>query len=493
MSSEINSQLLVRKLTYGCEYFNYAYGICSPSKVSNRINESTQRVYSSYNVVVFTGRKYNNYSSSPLMRYPEAEGNNTISYSSYCLNLGYYADWSNIKFAKISMSDKVSGCLKKIKKSFDKKSIEYKISSILLSSLPVHLSNLNSIGYLLTYKGELYSFNKRKMLNAPVPFNLNDDNFEKYIVPTKIGGVIRQATGEMFSHLDIQKFTDAFTFQLKDFSEYKIEVVSGKDIINWYNAKNYNKSVKGTLHRSCMRYHRNGDSIAFYAFHPKVKMVIVHREGKLYARALLWETLSGLYLDRIYSSDAVTETLLEKWAFKNYKITANYANLSQSNFDTFVLIETDFKQIFTDGSKNGYGTIRAPYFDSIEGAAISGKYLIIGGLDLASSYVSLTDYVDCGGLITSIGRVDNFIDSIIEEDQCYFNQYKTNSLLLTNKSDLMYVELKSKSNRNLKMFKLIKKSDFKNFEKDYKISKKIEIKEPKKSKATNELLVLDNE
>jgi hypothetical protein len=95
----------------------------------------------------------------------------------------------------------------------------------------------------------------------------------------------------------------------------KIRIVKEEDIRYWYLSDRYSMKSKGTLRNSCMRYEEAQDYLNIYVKNPSVCQLVikVDDDEKLEARALLWQTDKGPYLDRIYYTDDSDETLLETW------------------------------------------------------------------------------------------------------------------------------------------------------------------------------------
>lgn len=112
-------------------------------------------------------------------------------------------------------------------------------------------------------------------------------------------------------------FTKADTQNLRE--------VSGEDILDSYNCKNYDDSIRGGvgggLQHSCMRYEHAQDYLEIYTSNPeKVKCLTLFNpeNGKVQGRALIWNmTNNKRYMDRIYT--------LSK------EITAQFINYAEEN------------------------------------------------------------------------------------------------------------------------------------------------------------------
>jgi len=116
---------------------------------------------------------------------------------------------------------------------------------------------------------------------------------------------------------------EALTNQIKTIAKWKkaeIFPVQGEEIRHWYNGNNYTRRHHGgTLHNSCMRHGQFGYKFDIYAENPdKCKLLIyLDEERKLLARALLWETTDGWYMDRVYYVNDYERQMFNDYARKN--------------------------------------------------------------------------------------------------------------------------------------------------------------------------------
>lgn len=95
-------------------------------------------------------------------------------------------------------------------------------------------------------------------------------------------------------------------------------IVHGRDIVYWYNQRNY-VTGGGTLNNSCMR-GSSDDRFDLYVDNPdvcKLLIMVDEKSGKLLARALMWETDKGIYIDRPYCRYDKDHMLYKKFAEKN--------------------------------------------------------------------------------------------------------------------------------------------------------------------------------
>ena len=122
-------------------------------------------------------------------------------------------------------------------------------------------------------------------------------------------------------------------------------MVSGEDIVKWYNEENYSRENTSTLHSSCMRYKECGEYFGIYVQNPEVCQLLIKRSDfdsdKITSRALVWKLRNGDYfMDRVYYSKD-SEVLLYKeyairegWAYKKNQSTGSY-NTMIGNGDVY--------------------------------------------------------------------------------------------------------------------------------------------------------------
>ena len=127
--------------------------------------------------------------------------------------------------------------------------------------------------------------------------------------PTKI--VRKLINSKQFSDSDYEQFNYHLQAVLLN-AGCDFELVSGKDIIYWYNSEHY-YSCNGTLGNSCMQYSRCSNYFELYVKQPECQMLIAIKEDLLKARALVWTVDDKIFMDRIYYDEDCLET-----AFINY-------------------------------------------------------------------------------------------------------------------------------------------------------------------------------
>lgn len=119
---------------------------------------------------------------------------------------------------------------------------------------------------------------------------------------------------------DIEKFVNVFQSYVlfrRNINDH-LKIVEGEMIRYWYDEYNY-ASESGQLGNSCMRYERCQEYFDIYCDNPEVcKLLVLTDEKKnLLGRALLWQTKTVKFMDRIYTSKDSYTPLFNKWANEN--------------------------------------------------------------------------------------------------------------------------------------------------------------------------------
>jgi hypothetical protein len=96
----------------------------------------------------------------------------------------------------------------------------------------------------------------------------------------------------------------------------RFEIVSGEEILKYYNINNYADFDEGQLGHSCLN-NKPHEIFDMYVMNTNVvKLVILKAPGsdKIIGRALLWQTNEGLFMDRIYTSKDSDVVLFKMYA-----------------------------------------------------------------------------------------------------------------------------------------------------------------------------------
>ena len=194
--------------------------------------------------------------------------------------------------------------------------------------------------------------------------------------------VLKKETLERFNILtkDIENFVNLYKSYF-DFDEKKLQVVNGEEIKKWYLEENYSNVYFGTLWKSCMRQSERNKFLELYVKNDSCSMLILLDDnGKLRARALLWEGIFDVnsgkeykIMDRIYTIYDHDVNLFKSWAFNNGYITkAEQNSKSESLFqiDSQTISNIAFKLKLNNSKLNYY-----PYLDTFKFLDIRNGYL----------------------------------------------------------------------------------------------------------------------
>lgn len=152
-----------------------------------------------------------------------------------------------------------------------------------------------------------------------------DELFAAASNPTTIGRLVRSIftqNGVPISDAGLETFSNTFRSYANMLSKSgQIRIVKGEEIRKWYDGKTYagRDGRDGTLNKSCMRHEECQEFFDLYVENPDVVSMVIKCDdsGKLEARALVWETDKGTYLDRVYYTRDEYEKLVQIWAEKN--------------------------------------------------------------------------------------------------------------------------------------------------------------------------------
>jgi hypothetical protein len=135
---------------------------------------------------------------------------------------------------------------------------------------------------------------------------------------------------------EIPQISDAaieqFTIALQsEFRPFECFIVTGEAVRYWYDESTYTTREKTTLHNSCMRRSDNWHQSRNYAQNPRTigMLCVTDAEGKLTARAVVWNSPLGMLVDRIYGSDQNREAI-RKFAAKRGWMTRD-GDAAQNN------------------------------------------------------------------------------------------------------------------------------------------------------------------
>lgn len=184
----------------------------------------------------------------------------------------------------------------------------------------------------------------------------------------------------------LSKFPDIFSNKdceliaahLKNKLEIKVEIVSGTDIVKYYDESSYQISKSknsSTLHKSCMRNSSKRRMLDLYVNNPDtVKLVVALKDDLVCARALLWKTDQGItLLDRIYYDGEeclafmISQANLNGW---HHKTNQDFKSPRLITFNG-----VDLPSRFLSVSLDLSGINHYPYIDTFHFVNSNGKKL----------------------------------------------------------------------------------------------------------------------
>ena len=129
---------------------------------------------------------------------------------------------------------------------------------------------------------------------------------------------------------DVEKFVNYYKSYF-NYDPEKLIVVEGDDIKKYYLEDNYFRPDGcryGTLWNSCMRQSDRNKFMKLYSVNPVKMLVLLTDDGKVRARALLWDEIKEFdsdkvykFMDRIYTVYDHDVDIFKKWASDNGYIT----------------------------------------------------------------------------------------------------------------------------------------------------------------------------
>ena len=183
----------------------------------------------------------------------------------------------------------------------------------------------------------------------------------------KIGKLINKLLPNQFGQKELEEFVNNFKANV---TTEEMEIVTGDDIAYWYNGDNYyDNEQKGALYHSCMK-DKPASFFEIYTKNPEVcSMLIIKKDDKLVARALVWKLsynslnddieyfLDKQYYNKNYQKNKLINYAKEKgWAYRvsndlreikvvsynnqTYNDVDMEVELKRIDYDTFPYVDT---------------------------------------------------------------------------------------------------------------------------------------------------------
>lgn len=322
-----------------------------------------------------------------------------------------------IKFSQIN------NILSKIKKRYTEIAEEHPDSrDSLLKTLDVTLDKIKSV----------------KLSQSELNFFYNEESFgikSSSRNQTSLGRLINKILPGKYSSKEVEDFVNLFKSTYKDVN--KFELISGEEIVRWYNHKNY-ESQMGDLGGSCMRYDRCQKYFDIYTKNPDSCKLLILREGALIkGRALIWKLetnpYSEYFMDRVYAIDDSVKSLFDQWADDN-KYLRKY-KYGEAYLQDFILrnedVESKISVKLDEWIFKSY-----PYMDTFRMLDIEEGTLHNGNDSDKSGYYILES--TSGGFIDTSGKWSEYYEEFIPKDKAVFSEYLNDWIWLSKSIEVRY-------------------------------------------------------
>lgn len=277
----------------------------------------------------------------------------------------------------------------------------------------IDISDKNNMFKVSLSSKILSDYERRKEEFNPIGFKIfhkhNQNDWNKFRTDMRIGKLIQKLFGDDFNDQEIEKFVYLYKSEYDiAYSKPILEIVSGGDIVHWYDYDNYKKVDRETvLHNSCMSDEECGEYLRFYELNSpdKVEMLVMYEdENKLNitARALLWHLdypKDRIFMDRIYYMNEHQVNIFKKyaeengWLFKKRQ-TSSHTPIVDS-------LNGTIDRNFVMNIKNFKLTRKYPYLDTLYYLYQNNNILSnIIDLDVGEKWVKLND--TDGGVIGGV-------------------------------------------------------------------------------------------
>jgi hypothetical protein len=258
--------------------------------------------------------------------------------------------------ASLRINTKLSNLLEKIKD-------ESEIARLLLSDdIPDEMLIENNIDYLSISNDDIYkiSYLTKERLERIDFFEIWESSKRYHAKPGSIVSKIFKS----FDNREIENFSNLFKSVSQNCSPV-FRVVSGYDIVKYYNEYQYYPKQGGTIWTSCMRYGNCQDYLEIYAKSKIVKMLIMVDPGseKILGRALLWHLDNYKIMDRIYTcDDNIYVFPFKEWATERGYLYKSHQTWSETH--TFENLLTPKRKLYLEVEMDNFREY--PYVDTFK-------------------------------------------------------------------------------------------------------------------------------
>lgn len=165
---------------------------------------------------------------------------------------------------------------------------------------------------------------------------------------------------------EIEKFSNLYRANINK-PKFKLKIVNGESIRDYYNYENYAGEGRGTLGNSCMKHEGCQRFFNIYTDNRDIisMLVMLDDNDMLMGRALLWNYESYKIMDRIYTiCDEDLAFYFKKWATDNGYLYKSEQNWYNTMF--FESLNNKKQEIKIDIRLKYYDQSRYPYVDTFK-------------------------------------------------------------------------------------------------------------------------------
>jgi hypothetical protein len=259
--------------------------------------------------------------------------------------------------------------------------------------------------------------------------NIDSELYKNNRNITTIGRLIKKIFGDKYPdngdpNNDIESFVNLFK-SLRDSGNF--ELVSGDNIIYWYNRNNYSHlaSSDTRLGGSCMKYYSCEEYIKFYANNPNEVSLLILKDNldntKIKGRALIWklnDPSGRTFMDRIYTILDSDIELFKQYAIKNKWIYKSSQSATSTLFNDSLINKNNVELTITVNNFND--NFDYPYMDTLLYYSKDEKILTNNNDEIkARKYFELRDIDGSYSVRRSGIYVDYYNNYFLKEDLIY--------------------------------------------------------------------------
>ena len=172
------------------------------------------------------------------------------------------------------------------------------------------------------YKNYLKSPKKYNSIKSYISSEGRDILASNAKITIRVGRFLKKMF-PVITDTEVEEFVNLYK-AYRNFNDYEMKIVTGADIVKYYNVHNQDAKSGSTLSGSCMNHSNSTDlkakQIEFYTKISKCGLLILKKKDseKIRGRAFIWETKCGKkYVDYIYVSKGSEINMYKKYISDN--------------------------------------------------------------------------------------------------------------------------------------------------------------------------------